>query len=242
MLSCLLLLTFQTVMPSAQSSSSSSSSSSCFSNPISTFGSSNDCRLRPTVVSLQSPSEDLLLMGPSFIEVDRCSGSCSTPIHSAVKCQASSVVGQEVEVVVANRTHEIGRVETFCETFLVEKHTACDCSCPPRVCPPVQEWRAEICDCDCPRSGERAACRAKGWSWNPESCQCWCPGPILSCSSSYTYDYLDQCQCVPIAYSAAPSVWLLASLLLLVAGLLGRRAYQREQGGRIGLRGEQNES
>ena len=32
------------------------------------------------------------------------------------------------------------------------------------------------------------------------------------------------------------------SLLLLVAGLLGRRAYQREQGGRIGLRGEQNES
>jgi len=221
----LILLFSQTYLTSSSSPTSSPSSvSTCSPNPL-TPPSLTDCRVRPTPVALQTPSEDLLLIGPSFIEVDRCSGSCSAPLQSAVKCHPSSLAEQEVEVVVANATTDIGKVETFCKTILVERHTACACSCLPRVCPLGQEWRPEICDCECPRSGDRAACRAKGWNWNSESCQCWCPGPILSCSSSYTYDYLGQCQCVPIAFSAAPSVWLLASVFLLVAALVGRRAY-----------------
>ena len=74
------------------SSPSSSSMSTCSPNPL-TPPSLTDCRVRPTPVALQTPSEgetrsqlvierskhclfasDLLLIGPSFIEVDRCSG------------------------------------------------------------------------------------------------------------------------------------------------------------------------
>merc|ERR1719433_1595550 len=94
----------QTYLTSSSSPTSSPSSvSTCSPSPL-TPPSLTDCRVRPTPVALQTPSEDLLLIGPSFIEVDRCSGSCSAPLQSAVKCHPFSLAEQEVEVVVANAT------------------------------------------------------------------------------------------------------------------------------------------
>ena len=105
----------------------------------------------------------------------------------------------QVEVVVANATHQIGQVETFCETFLVEKHTACGCSCPPRwslnhrcnaLPQSVQEWQADDNYLDEDHGDDHGRDHGDDQrdqcslftrvcptvqEWRPEICDCDCP-------------------------------------------------------------------
>ena len=69
------------------------------------------------------------------------------------------------------------------------------------------------CRCRCRNPSERTECIAGGKEWDDRSCSCACPRSTWrQCSTGYTFDYVNTCNCVStylIAASGSLTGWII---------------------------------
>jgi len=177
------------------------------------------CRPRPTMVEIPSLSPDYDLVAPTHIEVARCGGSCPHAYFSCVKEETSY---KDIPVMVTEQSITPGVVTSLCTTLSIEEHLSCQCGCvvKPGDCTHQQIFVPYECSCVCSDKDARANCLASGWHWDQATCQCMCPGrPYPACPSSYVYDYIYKCACVPLQYFAFTELEIVFVILLL--GFMG---------------------
>jgi hypothetical protein len=173
------------------------------------------CMPRPTVVELPSLSPDYELVAPTHVSVARCGGSCP---HSYFSCVPAETTYKDIPVMITEHSITPGVVTSLCTTLSMEEHMSCQCGCQatPSDCTTMQTFVPYECSCACMDKGARAACVAAGWHWDSPTCQCMCPDrPYPACPSSYVYDYIDRCACVPMQYYAFTDTEIVFVILLL---------------------------
>ena len=69
------------------------------------------------------------------------------------------------------------------------------------------------CRCRCRNPSERTECIASGKEWDDRTCSCACPRSTWrQCSTGYTFDYVNTCNCVStylIAASGSLTGWII---------------------------------
>ena len=182
------------------------------------------CMPRPTLTRIPlPPSVDILRMTPGHVMVNRCSGSCEDLSRS---CIPKRVSNKTVKVVMVKPSYQVGHGEIECAEIEVEQHEECTCGCQegPEDCSLLQVYDEGSCRCRCQDVDRKLECLARGKIWDEETCSCLCPRTTWQmCSTGYTYDFLDTCQC-KITYLVATSGGLTALFIVacvsLVAGVL----------------------
>ena len=83
----------------------------------------------------------------------------------------------------------------------------CQCSCREREehCDPERHYYdSSECRCRCRNPQDRAVCISSGKEWDDRSCSCACPRSTWrQCSTGYTFDYVNTCNCVSTYLIAA---------------------------------------
>lgn len=200
-------------------------SASCSaSHQAAVWGAMVACQPRPTLVEVPLPAGAAADAGavmsviPGHVMVDRCSGSCHSPSHS---CLPVSAVNTSVEVMAVRTTYATGQWETLCTSVLVEKHTACACSCREKAehChPTLQFYDAPSCQCRCNDREAERECVAAGKEWDTRTCQCLCPQRTWrACSTGFAFDYRGSCECVRTFALAAGGLAVVVAVTALTA-------------------------
>ena len=177
------------------------------------------CRPRPTMVEIPTLSPEHQLVAPTYVEVNRCGGSCP---HSYFSCVKAETRYKDVPVILTERSITPGVITSLCTNLSVEEHVSCQCGCKvkPQDCSSKQTFVPYECSCACTNKADRAACISAGWHWDRSICQCMCPGrPYPACPSSYVFDYQKRCSCVPMQYYAFTELELV--FVILMVGCIG---------------------
>jgi len=191
------------------------------------------CMPRPTMVEIPSLSPEHQLLAPTHVEVARCGGSCP---HSYFSCVKSDTRYKEVSVMLTERSVSPGVLKSLCTSLSIEEHLSCQCGCKvgPEDCSSKQEFLPYECSCVCENKEERMKCLSSGWHWDSSTCQCMCPDrPYPICPSSYVFDYMTRCTCVPMQYYAFTELELVFVILLVgfIGGLVSvAQCYRRKVG------------
>ena len=91
--------------------------------------------------------------------------------------------------------------------FIIHFMNRCQCSCREREehCDPERHYYdSSECRCRCRNPQDRIACISSGKEWDDRSCSCACPRSTWrQCSTGYTFDYVNTCNCVSTYLIAA---------------------------------------
>lgn len=186
------------------------------------------CKPRPTLLELELPvmpggSGSVFQLIPGHITVDRCSGSCHLPSKS---CLPTRVTNISVEVMAIQTTYTSGPWNTLCSTVQVEKHLDCECGCRVKSsdCTSTQYYDPANCKCQCLAYTAKLECLASGKLWDDSSCSCMCPPRLWKpCSTGFTYDYRQTCDCVRTYAMASTGLTVIVAVASMA--LLGISAY-----------------
>ncbi|XP_046395272.1 balbiani ring protein 3-like [Ischnura elegans] len=131
----------------------------------------SNCMPRPIAVDL-IPESPYVLLVPSKVVVDRCSGEC----HAKLSCMPTNKTTMAIEVEQLNVLDENSGFK--CGIVNVEVHTRCRCDCNVMEyhCNSKQLYFPKKCMCLCMNDEERRICHSKGGGryWNANTCRCEC--------------------------------------------------------------------
>ena len=150
-----------------------------------------ECRLRPTLINVDTPAYRFY---PLAVSLNRCDGICNRDKPSFRKClEAEST---DIKLLVFNEL--LGHNETV----TLKNHTSCQCKCAydSSVCSKYQVWDADNCKCVCNPSPEQKRC-TENYIWNPNLCQCECNALCenrkvlneLNCTCNCEKKYYERC-------------------------------------------------
>ena len=106
------------------------------------FSTLQKCSSVPTVVNLRDlvqNSSDVLQVIPSYVTVNRCSGSCNTISYN---CQPFNQTFQLVPIMMVMNRWPHGEHELICDEIAVSFHEECSCGCEvtPQECHPELQY------------------------------------------------------------------------------------------------------
>lgn len=158
---------------------------------------------------------------PSHTTVDRCGGSCPVAGHY---CTQTKVKMVPVDVLIISSSSKSDGLSTLCSTVQVQQDLGCGCWCPLDAsdCSKTQRFDPNSCRCLCKNWKGRRQCNQDGRWWDQESCSCKCsPSLYKQCSTGYTYDFGNSCQCVPNYMKASLPLFTLIGVGVLACIILG---------------------
>jgi len=186
------------------------------------FDSIPECKVRETVIDLRptfANRSDIIQVMPSHAVVQRCSGGCSTALHT---CQAQSYRLRTVEVMLVLEVFPQGEHEILCSEAILQEDEECTCDCRVReehCLPGLQNYHPESCSCMCTNMEEWSSCLNRNMVWDPYSCSCSCPAHTWQpCSTGYVFDLTHSCRCVQISLIASEG--MIAAIIIIVAVLV----------------------
>ncbi|CAH3020654.1 unnamed protein product [Porites evermanni] len=121
------------------------------------------------------------LYWPSFVELHRCAGGCSSALQCTVKKQ------EEVTILVEDINNNLKKAE-----ISLSNHTACNCSCKQECNRAKQRFRKDTCSCECIEDGSHCN-ENDNKKWNKRLCKCECL-LRLNCCLSETWSE-SSCKC-----------------------------------------------
>ena len=134
--------------------------------------------LRPKILDVNEGVGEALFY-PYNVQVNKCSGSCSTLDNRMAKlCVPNVIKGANMQV--------YNFLMRLNKTRNVLWHESCKCVCKlnSSVCNNKQIWNDDTCRCDCNKDFAGIISCDKGYTWNPSICKCQCdkwskPGQYL---------------------------------------------------------------
>ncbi|XP_073255221.1 uncharacterized protein [Porites lutea] len=120
------------------------------------------CRPYPTIVKVEKAEDQGRLYWPSFVELHRCAGGCSSALQCTVKKQ------EEVTILVEDINKNLKKAE-----ISLSNHTACNCSCKQECNRAKQRFRKDTCSCECIEDGSHCN-ENDNKKWNKRLCKCEC--------------------------------------------------------------------